>query len=363
MSREAWLPPVAAWLAGAALLFATAAATGHNPLAASAWARSDSVHYEAIARHGYELHHCAPGEGMNAHVEWCGNTAWFPGYPLLLAGAAAVGIPLEPAGVAISWLAWAATLVLLWRWFLPRRFGPLACAAFAPGLVYLYAIFPLSLLTLAAVVFMRFLDRNPRQAGAAGAVAALAYPLGVVLVPVVTLVHLWQRRHSRGLVARGLVLAGPALACGAAIVVAQRLQTGRWTAYFDLANTYGGLHDPVTTLTDWLTVLRQAANPFAYALVPVWQLLLVTALLAIVAVAVVIRRRGRREIALLAWCIGVWFVPLVQSHQSLWRTEAALVLLAPLLTLLPRPLVWVAAAALVVAGYGVAHEFFAGTLV
>jgi hypothetical protein len=362
MSREAWLPPAAAWLAGAALLCAAAAATGHNPLAASSWDRSDSVHYEAIARHGYELHHCAPGEGMNARVRWCGDTAWFPGYPLLLAGASAVGIPLEPAGVAISWLAWAATLVLLWRWFLPHRLGPLACAAFAPGLVYLYAIFPLSLVTLAAVVFMRHLERSPRVAGVAGAVAALAYPLGVALVPLVTIVHLWQRRHSRGLVVRGLVLAGPALLCALALVVAQRLQTGRWTAYFDLANTYGGLHDPVTSLTDWLRVLWQAANPFGYALVPVWQLLLVTLLLAVAAVAA-IRRPGRRELALLAWCVGVWFVPLLQSHQSLWRTEAALVLLAPLLALLPRRIVWVAAAALVVAGYGVAHEFFAGTLV
>lgn len=321
------------------------------------------MHYEAIARHGYELHHCAPGEGMNERVKWCGNTAWFPGYPLLLAAAAAVGLPLQAAGVAISWLAAAATLVLLWRWFLPHRLGPLACAAFAPGLVYLYAVFPLSVLTLAAVVFLRYLDRNPRAAGAAGAAAALTYPLGLALVPVVTLVHLWQRRRSSGLVARGLVLAGPALVAGAAIVVAQRLQTGRWTAYFDLANTYGGLHDPVTTLTDWLTVLRQAANPFAYALVPVWQLLLVTALLAITVVAVLVKRGGRRELVLLAWCIGVWFVPLLQSHQSLWRTEAALVLLAPLLALLPRPLVWATAAALVVAGYGVAHEFFAGTLV
>jgi hypothetical protein len=361
--RMAWLPPLGAWLAGAALLCAAALATGHEPLVASTWARSDSVHYEAIARHGYELHHCAPGEGMNARVEWCGDTAWFPGYPLLLAGAAALGLPLEPAGIAISWLAAAATLVLLWRWFLPRRFGPLACAAFAPGVVYLYAIFPLSLLTLAVLVFLRYLDRDERVAGCAGAVAALAYPLGLVLVPVVALVHVWQRRRSRALMRRALVLAGPAVAAGIALLVAQRLQTGRWTAYFDIANSYGGLHDPVTTITDWLTVLRHAANPFDYALVPVWQLLLVTVLLAVAAVATAVTRRGAREAVLLVWCVGVWFVPLVQSHQSLWRSEAALVLLAPLLALLPRALVWTAAAALVVAGYGVAHEFFAGTLI
>jgi hypothetical protein len=355
---EAWLPPVGAWLAGAALLCAVALATGHDPLHASTWERSDSVHYEAIARHGYELHHCAPGEGMNARVRWCGDTAWFPGYPLLLAAASAVGLPLAAAGVVISWVAAALTLVLLWRWLLPHRLAPLACAAFAPGLVYLYAVFPLSVLTLSAVVFMRHLDRRPRLAGCAGGVAALTYPLGLALVPVVSLVHVWQRRRPW---TDAVVLAGPALASGVAIVVAQRLQTGRWTAYFDLANTYGGIHDPVTSFTDWLTVLRQAANPFGYALVPIWQLVLVTALLVFAAAAAL--RSGARTAPLVVWCIGVWFVPLLQSHQSLWRTEAALVLLAPLLALLPRALVWGAAAALVVAAFGVAHEFFAGTLV
>ena len=359
MAVEAWLPPVGAWLAGAALLCAVALATGHDPLHASTWARSDSVHYEAIARHGYELHHCAPGEGMNARQRWCGNTAWFPGYPLLLAGAAAVGIPLQPAGVVISWLAAAATLVLLWRWFLPRRAGPLACAAFAPGLVYLYAVFPLSVLTLTAVVFMRYLDRRPWVAGCAGGVAALTYPLGLALVPLVSVVHVVHRRLP---LRRLLVLAGPAVVSGVAIVIVQRVQTGRWAAYFDLANTYGGVHDPITSFTDWVRVLRHASNPFAYALVPVWQLLLVTVLIALATVAS-IRRPSARRALLLTWCLGVWFIPLLQSHQSLWRTEAALVLLAPLLALLPRALVWAAAFALVVAAFGVAHEFFAGTLV
>jgi hypothetical protein len=356
MAARAWLPPVGAWLAGAALLCAAALATGHNPAIVSSWMRSDSFQYEQIARHGYEVHRCAPGEGQNARQKWCGDAAWFPGYPLLLAAAAAVGLPLRPAALAVSLLAGLATMVLLWRWYLLRRYGPLACAAFAPGLVYLYAVFPLSLLTLAVVVFMRNLDRNRRLAGGAGAVAALTYPLGLILVPVVALVYA-SRRHIR----RALILGGPAVICGAALLVAQRLQTGRWTAYFDIADTYGGLHDPVTTITDWLTVLWQASNPFDYAVVPVWQFLFVTVLLAAVTVAVVIRRRAR-DVLLFVWCFGVWFVPLVQSHQSLWRSEAALVFLPALLALLPRLFLWAAVAGLVVAGFGVAHEFFAGTL-
>jgi hypothetical protein len=362
MPGEAWVPPLAAWIAGAALLVLAAVATGHDPLHASSWARWDSGYYEGIARHGYELHRCRPGEGLNARAKWCGNTAWFPGYPLAIAAVAAIGIPLLPAAVAVSWLAGALTLVLLWRWFLPRRIPPLACAAFAPGLVYLYAVFPLSLLTLAGVVFLRYLERAPWIAGLAGGVAALAYPLGVAVVPIVALVESWQRRRGGAPFRRAVILGGPAVVAGIGIVVAQRLQTGRWTAYYDVTNNYGGVHNPATTISDWVTVLVQSKNAFGYSLAPIWQFLLVTVLLA-VAVAAALLRGGRRQVPLVAWCLGVWFVPLLQSQQSLWRSEAALVLATPLLALLPRRLVWVCAAGLLVVAFGVAHEFFAGSLI
>jgi hypothetical protein len=355
------MPPLAAWAAAAALLCVAAAVTGHDPLAASSWARWDSTYYNEIARHGYQLHRCAPGEGLNARARWCGNTAWFPGYPLLIAAVAALGVPLLAAGVVTSWVLTAATLVLLWRWFLPRQAAPLACAAFAPGFVYLYSVFPLSLLTLAGVVFLRHLGRNDRLAGLAGAAAAVAYPLGMALVPIVALADVRHRRRPHPIL-RLVILAGPVVIAATALLAVQRLQTGRWTAYFDVAREYGGLHDPLTTITDWLTVLWRSSGPFGYSLAPVWQLIFVTVLLAAVAI-VVTRHRGIREIVLLVWCIGVWFVPLMQSQQSLWRSEAALVLLAPLTALLPRPVAWTAAGGLIVLGWAVAHEFFAGTLI
>jgi hypothetical protein len=357
-----WLPPLVAWLAAGGILCGAAAATGHDPFAARSWARYDSLYYQGIARHGYQIHRCAPHEKLSAASEWCGNTSWFPAYPLLIRAATTVGMPRQPAAVVVSWLAAGATLLLLWRWFLPRRAGPLAYAALAPGLVYLYAIFPMSVLALAGVVFLRHLERRPWVAGLAGAAVVLAYPLGVALVPIVVAVELWRRRGSRRLVPRALVLLGPACAAGAALFLVQWWQTGHRNAYADVTRNYGGLHNPITTITDMLVVLRDAANPFAYALFPIWQFLFVTLLLAVVAGATV-RSRDSRLAPLLAWCIVVWFVPLIQSHQSLWRSEAALVLMAPLVALLPRRLVWPVAAALGVLAYGLAHEFFAGTLI
>jgi hypothetical protein len=184
----------------------------------------------------------------------------------------------------------------------------------------------------------------------------------VALVPIVALVHAWRRRASRPFVARVFLLVAPAVVAVATLVAVQRSETGRWTAYFDVASEYGGLHDPVTTITDWVRVLWQSSGPLGYTLAPIWQLLFVTVLLAATVVAA-IRRRGFRDTDLLVWCLAVWLVPLVQSRQSLWRSEAALVLLAPLVTLLPRRAVWAAIVALVALGWALAHEFFAGTLV
>ena len=360
VAAGAWLPPLAGWAAALALLCGAALATGHDPLHPSSWTRYDSYFYKGIAKGGYEEHRCTIRDDPRHRTKWCGNTAWFPAYPVVIRAVSLTGLSLGAAGVLVSWLAALATLVLVWRWFLPRRVPPLLCAAFAPGLVYLYAIFPLSLLTLTGTVFLRNLDRRRWLAAAAGVVAALAYPLGVVLVPLVAVVYAVRGRHTREAVGDVAVLAGPALVAGLLFVLVQRLQTGSWTAYADVAGTYGGLHDPVTSVTDQLHVLADASNPFGYSLAAVWQFLLVTVLLAASTVAAI---RRRRDAELVAWCIGVWVVPLLQTGQSLWRSEAALVLMAPLLALLPRRIVWAATVALIVVAYGVAHEFFAGTLI
>src|SRR3954466_14349368 len=92
-----WASPILAWLAALALMAAAAGAAGSDPFTAASWAHSDSAHYEAIAEHGYRLHRCAA-------TGWCGNTAWFPGYSLLVAAVHAPGVPIHTAGLVVSWL-------------------------------------------------------------------------------------------------------------------------------------------------------------------------------------------------------------------------------------------------------------------
>src|SRR6266566_5175477 len=124
MDGRDWLP-VAAWTGALGLLCLTAWLVGFTPVAADTWARWDSAHYESIARGGYEVHRCAPGDIGAPGTSWCGNAAWLPGYPVLMAAGHATGVSFWWAGLIISWLLAGATLILLWRTFL-RDLPPIA---------------------------------------------------------------------------------------------------------------------------------------------------------------------------------------------------------------------------------------------
>jgi hypothetical protein len=340
--------PVLAWLAGLGVIVIAAVTSGYSPWHEATWLRSDSFNYLDIAEHGYHISRCRVG--------WCGDAAWFPAYPLLIAGLHVVGVPYAVAGIAIAWIAGLATLVLLWRWYLEGRAAVLALAAFAPGLVYLYAVFPLSLLCLCGIVFVHELGKRRHvAAGIAAAAAAATYPLGIIAVVVIAGGRAIRDR-------RALAVIGPALVADAVFVLVQRLQTGRWTAYFDMTSNYhGGFHDPLRLPWNSLRAITHASNPLAFSLAPEWQVLVATVLLAL-AIVFTVRRETREGAAFLGWCVVAWLVPLTQMNQAFWRSEAALALLAPLAVRWPRGLTWAASAALAVTGYALARVFFTNEL-
>src|SRR4029450_1501747 len=118
-------------------------AFGYDPWDSATWSRFDSGLYEDIARDGYDFFRCDPAEfGPGT---WGGGAGWFPAYSWLVGGLHLVGLPLRGTAVAVSWIFTAATLILLWNTFLARRLvlpavGALLFAAFAPGMIYGYAI-------------------------------------------------------------------------------------------------------------------------------------------------------------------------------------------------------------------------------
>jgi hypothetical protein len=346
VTRSALLA-LAAWAAALVWLWLAAASVHESPFHAATWAHWDSAHYLSIAQHGYDVHRCRPGETPRP-ATWCGNTAWFPLYPWLIAAVHALGVSALVAGVALSWFFAAVLLVLLGR--VPLL--ALAYAAFAPGYVYNFAVFPLSVFVTAVVLFLGALrTRRWTVAALAGFLAGLAYPIGVIVLPVVGLLYVGWR--TRKLVPTALATLPPLVAFGVVVLV-QKIQTGRWSAFFDTQSHYGhGLHDPFALTWSYIgdIGLRWGAAPF-------WQTLLATIVLVLVVVL-----GARREPLLVVYAIVAWAAPLTQANVSVWRSQDALLPVAPVVGRFQRYLAAAIVAAAILVGFATARLYFEGGLV
>jgi hypothetical protein len=316
--------PLLALLAARALTAAAALWAHVNPLRLDSWVRWDSNLYLSIAQRGYYLEHCPPGSGYE-RWQWCGNAGWFPLYAWML--------KIAP-GAVLSLIFQAILLVLVWR--RSRSWPALLLAAFFPGCIYQQAVFPVSLFLVCALLFLEFW--RPES----GALAAMAYPTGVLLVPVALLKRRW-------LAAAGVVI-------GFFVVLAvMRAQTGRWDAYILTQAKYAFQFAPFDTLFSRLKPLVNARYRDATSFSAAAQTLLVLAMMALSARSWL----AKPEIA--AYCLAYWLFPLcVGGRLSLYRAES---LLVPLVFLLPErakvPLLVVA----VPLAFAMSVAFFRGSLV
>jgi hypothetical protein len=369
-ASERWLgPPLAVWAVALTGVTASAGAFGYAPFDSGAWSRWDSGLYLEIAERGYTFFPCQPPFDQGT---WCGNAGWFPAFPWLVGGLHWLGLPLRGSAVALSWFCIGATIVLLWtilgRGASVATIGALLYAAFAPGQVYDYAIFPLSLLALFTTAHLWLLSRDRFVvAGLAGAVAALSYPLGVLLVPVSAIWLLAGRtpplreRLRRTAWASGLTLAGLAV-----LPVDQALETGRWNAYLLVQDHYRHtLQNPFVAAWDsfHLGALGRG-SPFTLANAPAIQSLIVLVVLVAVAGSVVVRRHSvdRLDVLILLWAVATWLFPLTQANLSQQRGQAALLPLALLVRRLPSALLVVLVIASAVMAIVMEKLFLQGVL-
>lgn len=113
------------------------------------WGHWDSGIYEGIAEHGYEIHRCESSSNG-----WCGNTAWFAGYPFaasILTKTFDISVKRSLANVSRFFfvIQVVAFYLLIQRRFVSDGFvgktlvGLLA--SIFPGCVYYLAIFPISM--------------------------------------------------------------------------------------------------------------------------------------------------------------------------------------------------------------------------
>jgi hypothetical protein len=342
-----------------------------NIMGARAWDRWDTGLYKDIATHGYILGRCGDifPTGPYPPTSWCGNTAWFPLYPLAMRAGSAVGLSLQWSGRLLSLAFFVAILGVVWTAFLvstprPQRYLLLVLVAFFPGSVYYGAIFPISLAALGCMSALALLRRHRLlAAGIAAAVGAAAYP-PVLLIAVLGLVVFRLTDPSRRW-RDALLFTTPVLVAGLAVEGAMWIYTGRWNAFFLAQEHYnysarsavGAYLDRFTVLFDG-TVERRDGPPL--------QTVLVLGLIGVVAVVLAMHRRtvGRIEGMAGVLVLTLWIVPVVLGGQlAIYRSEA---LLAPIVVLLRRaPLAVVAAFAF--AAIPVAFEidflFFANYLI
>lgn len=363
--RSAWLP-VSAWLVATFVVLATCSLSSRSPITTAPWIHWDAYQYIDISRHGYVLFHCFFPNGL---LTWCGNAGWFPAYPWLIHAFTLCGF-LSHAVVAISlsWLFDFGAVVLIWAAFY-RRSGRTAAAAavlfaaFAPGLIYDYAAFPLSMLAFFTVLYLVLLDRERWfLAGLAGSVAILTYPVGIAapVAAAFALLFVYQRvpllTRARRIV---LAVVPPAIAL-AVFAYIQKRETKHWDAYFlgqanfrhDFTNPFSRAFHALRLLFDW-KLFTLANAPLAQTLVVTFTVVAITIVLAWRLAGPHLGRPAIKPFQVLVglWMIGAWVIPQGTTAVSQYRGEAALLPAAILVGTLPRLLAWpivIALAALVV---------------
>lgn len=353
--------PLAIFAAATTVVLVTAAGAGKGPFRTSTWHHGDPGLYLAIAREGYTMGLC---QGTSS---WCGNAGWFPAYPWLIRAVHEIGVPYEPAALALTWIFAAATLILLWSTFLEQRLDLVALlvllyCAFAPGMIWGYAMYPLSMLAFFTILCIWLLTRERwLAAGLAGAAAVLAYPLGFAgpVAAAAWLLVCFRELPMRERLRRIALAVVPGILAVGLLFLVTQLQAGHWDGYFLVQKSYG--HRPRFPLEPVARAIWSVhGDPPFFSLrnMPSLQTLLVTAVLLCVAVDVARRGdRARWEILVVFWAVAAWFVPVATTHQALNRGEAALIPLAILVGRLPRAVAipLVAAAILLVVPVQVAY--------
>lgn len=375
------LPPLVALALGLTLIASRVPGGFGAVFDPAEFARRDAMQYLSIAIHGYQMSfHCHRGPHTAlAHVHVCGNVTWFAGYPLLIRALTLTGLRAPMAGLVLAWLLWYLALLMVWlltgppqqpgtRWSTVTRWLCLLLAAFFPGQIYMAAVFPLSLAAFGVLACCYWSARVPRWplAAAAGALAGAAYPAAAaVAAGLVVAAAMSKDRRARVAMCGGA--AGAAAGVLAVLAYAQ-LAVGHWNAYLitEHAEYHVGLHDPLAlAVARYRTFVPLPAHGAPRAVAE--QGLLVALLLVLAVAGFVLCARAGLEAADIVLAITAalaWVIPYVGGGRlAVYRSEALLVVLVPLLRRLPAWVLVIPLAAAIWVAAAMAPPFFANWLV
>ena len=364
---KAVLPPLVAACLMLAAYAVAVHASGSPFFAIDTWFKWDGGHYFDIAHTGYKLIDCAGIPGFHPG-QWCGNSAWFPGYPYLVRAVHRLtGVDTKLVAVIVSQIFAVLSLMLVWNVFLSRRNLPLLMlCAFAPGTYYFLVIFPMSM----AMCFMLITLWAQRQQDSlmvllAGTVVGFTYPSGMWLTGVLgssLLFEHWRGRRPPPLA--WLAVAGPAFGF-CLLLLEHHLTLGAWNAFFLNQEKYKlGINDPAAVLRERFTSI--------WGWKPGWQAGfqgLTAAVLVLIGTVSTARAVWRRkdqpgDVALAVHGLTYWLFPLViGGGLSLFRSESLLVPAVTGLQRIPRLAVVVLLLAAITIWIIMATEFARGRLI
>jgi hypothetical protein len=206
------------------------------------------------------------------------------------------------------------------------------------------------------------------RSSVAGVIAGLAYPLAIAAVPALLVCAL----VTRGRRLRAVIFAGAAAVVGGfgLVLAYAQLTVGKWNAYFISEREEYGVraHNPL----DFLTArYHQLLHPSSSTVRTIAQQGALATLLVVVAIVVTVPVlvRARRamdltDVALLGTACLAWLLPYVGAGAlSIYRSEACLIVLVPLLRRLPVWAIGALACAGAVIAFDMAPLFFSGALV
>jgi hypothetical protein len=355
---RARIVPLISYLISNLVMWLAAALTGlsyWNPLDRWRW---DAKLYLSIAADGYESYRCHTRFPELPDV-WCGNTAWFPGYPTVIRAVASLGLPYDFAAILVSEAFFLGSLFILWKLFdqqLTWQSGAaMAAAAVFPGAIYFHAIFGTSMCLFGLLLTVYAVRKQSWTLAALGSFLAFStHMVGVIGVIALGLSvafgwrsFAWPQRILR---------VGGATAIGALALPWTlwkiHAETGSWTIYWehqrDAFNT-GGLYNPITEIGGfWAADFAGMHPPTIHNnwLVDnsIWahqsQLVINLAFLLLVVVTAIIRLRKHdlsawEGVALLI-AMGSVGMPLVAGAWTAWYRHNAMMLVALPLLRLPK---------------------------
>lgn len=221
------------------------------------WSRWDSGHYLQIANCGYEFFPCAGkfGYPLNAQ-EMCGNTGWFPGYPLLIKlFSFFFHDSLTIAGI-LSKLNFILSLFLVLKIsklneFSLRNILFLSIPAFSFSFIYYNTIFPISsilLCTLASLYF--FIKRKIWITGIFCFLASFFYPTGFLLSIVFAIIILLRKDVSIKQKTFDLLIPTIMGVLGFLLVfIIFQITVNDWAAFIKVQAKYGhGFQSPIKNM-------------------------------------------------------------------------------------------------------------------